>query len=229
MRKSMAMGISLLIALSGISYSSVVEEMDFHWQEETKKVRTFTADDVFYVSFHDVLTLLKLEMSIKEGEIYLAPKNVIEETYVFDNGDVYVGAMYGGAFHGKGVLYTREGMKLQGFFTEGVLEGDGLITYPNGDVYKGTFKYGLPKGRGVKYFANGDKYEGEMEFGVIQGIGRMTYKNKDVYNGQFTNGIYDGYGVLYDYDDALKQGIWDMGTYRRYISSDEINRILNKK
>jgi len=229
MKRKILVVLMVCLVVTGIlSYAGIVEEINFHWQEKEKAVRTLTDSDVFYVSFNDIASLLDVELSIRNSEIFLAPSANRAETIVESNGDVYIGKIYAGKYHGPGVLHTRNGMKLEGIFVEGHLEGEGTLVYVNGDVYMGNFMYGLPHGTGEKKLSNGDNYVGAFEYGIITGQGKMKYANKDVYTGQFTNGIYDGYGIFHDFDGSTKQGLWELGRYTRYIATDEINRILNK-
>ena len=73
----------------------------------------------------------------------------------FKSGDIYIGAMKSGLFHGEGEYKWRRNM----------------------GSYKGQWFKGRPEGRGVRVFVNGNIFTGGFNRGRINGDGVMSYSN----------------------------------------------------
>ena len=65
-----------------------------------------------------------------------------KETYIFKNGDKYVGQFKDGKFHGKGTYIFKNENKYVGDFKNGKFHGKGTYIFTNGDKYVGEFKDG---------------------------------------------------------------------------------------
>ena len=66
-------------------------------------------------------------------------------TYIYPNGEKYVGDWKNGKYHGHGTFI-----------------------YPDGNMYVGEFKDGLKNGHGTFTSLDGDKYEGEWVNGKLE-------------------------------------------------------------
>jgi hypothetical protein len=94
----------------------------------------------------------------------------------FSDGGRYVGDLWHGVPHGRGV-YTygkrsgSPGARYEGDFREGSFEGEGLLWIPNRGWYKGDFRDGLMHGHGTFSFRTGKKYVGEFFRGDASGVG----------------------------------------------------------
>ena len=74
--------------------------------------------------------------------------------------------------------------------------GEASVQYPNGDQYEGFFKNGVREGEGsMVYGETGNKYEGEWKNNLKDGIGKMTFGTEAEYTGHFTKGKRCGEGV----------------------------------
>jgi hypothetical protein len=91
---------------------------------------------------------------------------------------------------------TDQGVVYKANFFNGMLQGQGKVTYTNGDCYEGEFLDDIPKGKGKVTYTNGDCYEGEFLDGIPQGQGKITYKNRNCYEGNVVNGLPQGQGKI---------------------------------
>ncbi|TAF63927.1 MAG: hypothetical protein EAZ55_12530 [Cytophagales bacterium] len=98
-------------------------------------------------------------------------------TYVFNNGDKYVGQWLNGERHGQGT-YTWSN------------DGDYA-----GDSYTGDFKNNKRSGVGTYSYGDGTKYVGQWLDGKIQGKGKMTWVSGSSYEGDFVNDEREGNGT----------------------------------
>ena len=91
--------------------------------------------------------------------------------------------------------------------------GRAQVQYPNGDVYDGFFKDGLRDGQGtMTYPEAGTKYEGLWKNNLKDGIGKMTFGTEGEYTGHFTAGQRCGEGVYkYLKTKDLYSGNWKNG------------------
>ncbi len=129
---------------------------------------------------------------VSEGEYLNFSKNGWFEEYY--NGDV-------------------NNIKFEGFYQNGVREGEGKEYYKNGNLmYDGEYAADEWNGSGKKYYENGGiLYEGEYINGSTCGYGTVYYENGNKqYEGEWLNGNYHGEGVEYNEDGTLKS----KGTYK---------------
>ena len=103
-------------------------------------------------------------------------------TYVFANGNKYVGE-----------------------FKEGKRHGQGTFTWVDGEKYVGEYKKGKQSGQGTNFFKNGAKYIGEYKDGKWHGQGTYYWADgrKDV--GIFENNKLNGYAITYHADGSIDQ------------------------
>ena len=106
-------------------------------------------------------------------------------TYVWADGDKYVGDWVDGKKHGKGTLYYTNGEKYEGDFTDGTGTGHGTYTYPDGDVYTGDHIGYYFTGKGTMVWADGSVYVGEWKDDDRHGQGKMTYADGTIEEGQW--------------------------------------------
>ena len=111
-------------------------------------------------------------------------------TYIYPNGEKYVGNWTNGKYHGHGIYSWSNGNKYVGEWKGGNLNGQGTYTFGKGDFegdkYEGEYKGGIPNGQGTYTSSNGEKYEGEWK---DEKPWNGTYYDKDGYiKGKFVNG-----------------------------------------
>lgn len=88
-------------------------------------------------------------------------------TFVYSNGDQYIGNFLNGKKHGKGKYFAS-----------------------NGDRYEGAFSGGMFEGYGIYFFNSGKKYEGYWKKNRYHGFGRIIGPNgKTEKEGTWENGI----------------------------------------
>ena len=79
-----------------------------------------------------------------------------KETYIFKNGDKYVGQFKDGKFHGKGTYIFKNENKYVGDFKNGKFHGKGTYIFTNGDKYVGEFKDGRKNDQGTITYSSGE-------------------------------------------------------------------------
>jgi hypothetical protein len=89
---------------------------------------------------------------------------------------------------------------------EGVLEGQGVLSWPDGQRYEGAFKAGHQEGHGVLTFLSGHRYVGEFSKGKRHGRGVQTSKAGHRYEGDFANDMLGGQGILVFPDGGRYEG-----------------------
>ena len=63
-------------------------------------------------------------------------------TYIYPNGEKYVGDWKNGKYHGHGTFTYPDGNMYVGEFKDGLKNGQGTLTSPYGEKYEGKFKDG---------------------------------------------------------------------------------------
>ncbi len=81
-------------------------------------------------------------------------------TFVYENGDKYVGHFIQGHPEGRGIMYFAGGGKYLGQWRSGKPHGRGKLIHSSGDVYFGQFENGEKQGQGRIDYADGRRYEG---------------------------------------------------------------------
>jgi len=140
-------------------------------------------------------------------------------TFLFPNGNRYIGDYKGNLMHGAGEFYWTNGNIYRGEFKNGMRHGKGVLTYYNGSSYSGEWKNGYMEGSGVYTWSNGNQYTGDFLRGFREGKAAFVWGNGDKYVGDFKKDLMDGYGEYTSvngesysgaYKDDMKDG---KGTY----------------
>lgn len=145
--------------------------------------------------------------------VCISPKNIQAE------------CIDGDCVNGQGTYIWPNGDKFVGEWTNGKRNGKGSFIWPEGDLYAGDWKNGKDNGQGDYYYPGGaEQYEVEItdaeldEFGCIQGdcvngLGTYTWPSGAKYVGAFENGERDGLGI-YSFPGGQKiLGIWNNGRF----------------
>ena len=135
------------------------------------------------------------------------------------NGKVgYEGEIRNGKWHGTGKLYFKNGKThYEGEFRQKYYEGHGILYFESGEkMYEGEFKESEYNGQGTLYRKNGSIiYKGELNFGEISGTGAMyDQEGRIIHQGQFERGKPHGQGISYGKDGSvLRKGRWYRGQF----------------
>ncbi len=133
-----------------------------------------------------------------EGDVNRSGEEHGHGTFVWDNGDKYVGQFQYRKFSGQGTYY-----------------------YANGAKYVGQWANDLKHGKGTMYFANGNVYEGNWVNDKENGFGKETYK-WGYYEGQWKDGDWYGKGKEVHYN-----GITFEGDFRGFETAYNVTRTEN--
>ena len=140
-------------------------------------------------------------------------KTVLDEKYVWEEGDYYIGTLIHGLPNGNGKKYFKDGRIFEGNFVNGKRERFGKITFPNKKTffYIGQYKNDIRNGKGKEFYENGNiSYEGDFVNDKREGYGKEYFENgKLKYEGYFVNDKYEGNGKYYWEDGKyLYDGRW---------------------
>jgi hypothetical protein len=103
----------------------------------------------------------------------------------------YRGDMANGRAHGYGTFVDRSGLRYDGEWVDGLMEGDGQLLLGIGDVYRGGFKAGRLHGHGLYIDAAGRVYEGGFIAGLRDGPAQVAEPNGLTYAGVWIHGSED--------------------------------------
>ncbi len=160
------------------------------------------------------MTVFRLMPGIKRGN----------NTFLFPNGNRYVGEYKGNQMHGTGEFHWTNGNKYKGDFKNGMRHGKGVLNFYNGSSFTGEWKNGYMEGHGVYTWTNGNLYDGDFSKGYREGMAVFTWGNGDKYTGSFKKDLMDGNGeytavngesYVGQYKDDMKDGkgtyVWNSG------------------
>ena len=99
--------------------------------------------------------------------------------------DHYDGELKGNKPHGYGTYIFANGEKYIGYWKNAERSGEGTYTYPDGEEYVGEWANDCRHGQGTYTFADGEKYVGEWKNGEKSGFGSFTYADGQTYRGQW--------------------------------------------
>ena len=106
----------------------------------------------------------------------------------------------------------ENGVKYLGSFKDGILHGDGKMTFNKDDsYYEGSFKNGTPDGYGKMTYEDKSKYEGDWKNGKKEGQGAYIFPCGDEYLGAFSQDQINGEGVILLKDGTSYVGFWKNG------------------
>lgn len=114
-----------------------------------------------------------------------------------------------GEEHGQGTFVWDNGDKYVGRFAYRKFSGQGTYYYASGAKYVGQWSNDLKNGKGTMYFKNGNVYEGNWVDDKENGFGRETYQ-WGYYEGQWKDGTWYGKGKEYhNKNGTTYEGIWN--------------------
>jgi len=113
-------------------------------------------------------------------------------TYVWADGDKYVGDWVDGTLHGKGTFFYASGNKYVGDFVDGTGTGEGTFTVPGVYVYTGDHIGYYFTGKGTMVYADGGVYIGEWLEDDRHGQGKMTHADGTIEEGPWEEDVFVG-------------------------------------
>ena len=130
--------------------------------------------------------------------------------------------------NGYGLKYSRNGLKEEGYWKEGLLIGWCQKIDYKGNIIMGLFKDGKVNGKGMKYsYMNNIIYKGDIINDKKEGKGEEI-TNEGIYNGYFMNDKKNGKGKMINnisgdiYEGDFKDDLFDgEGHYIYKISGQE--------
>jgi len=146
-------------------------------------------------------------------------------SYTSASGIQYVGEIKNGVMHGQGTLTFVDGTKYVGGWKDGAMHGQGTYTLVNGGKYVGQHKAGKWHGQGTFTWPSGDQYVGEYKAAHQHGQGTYTWANGRTHVGRYKANKKHGHGVNTKSDGSKSVGefrhdtFWQ-GTY--YNASGEV-------
>lgn len=124
------------------------------------------------------------------------------EVYIWNNGDIYIGAKLSDITKGFGIYLWPDGSKYAGDWEANMRNGFGNFTWSDGDKYSGEWQYNKRTGFGIETWIDSGKYIGQFMDGNRNGLGKLKFADGSSYIGNFENNYRTGIGIL-EYVDGL--------------------------
>ncbi|CAD8100272.1 unnamed protein product [Paramecium sonneborni] len=124
---------------------------------------------------------------------------------IYSNGDVFEGHLIDNKANGFGVFKNKK-KEVRGCWIDNRLQGNGIEIRKNGIKYEGQFKNGIIDGRGQFIFPDGRKYYGKVQQGLMHGQGLMTWPDFSYFKGEFRYNYLKGQGCYTDSDSQTYFG-----------------------
>ena len=184
--------------------------------------------------------IIKLNKNI-QNKLTITKKNSFNFPFyvIISQEKIYKGSWnYSKKFHGYGVIYefnfkNNKDCRIEGIFTDGLLNGFGRIFFSNdelifgnflfsklnglgeyyrndGSVYRGSFFEGFPQGNGEETFDDGSSFNGFYLAGKKK-HGKFLWKNGNYYEGEFSEDLFHGFGTYQWRGQQKYEGNWKKG------------------
>ena len=116
-------------------------------------------------------------------------------TYIWDNGDIYVGEWKDDKRHGQGINTWGKGPnkddKYVGEWKDEKQNGQGTYTVAVGGNYVGNWRDGKRNGQGTTTWVSGSKHIGDYKDDKRHGQGKITFLDGTIYQeGNFENDVF---------------------------------------
>lgn len=182
---------------------------DISWNSTTSTVvMTSNSDRIFTSGDNTKIKFIGYYSSTKECIDGLAQLTAVS------NGVTYTltGAFSDGQLNGYGVMVNGDDSTYIGNFVNSEPSGQGTMTGSKGQSYVGAYEDGMPNGYGSYTESTGNVYIGTFKNGKLNGYGECYNAEGDIYKGQWTNGVPNGYGSFYEASTGKTYtGTWSYG------------------
>lgn len=91
----------------------------------------------------------------------------------------YTGDWYEDKKHGRGTFFYKNGDRYDGYWVNGLPQGEGRMIYANENIYEGQWHEGKRNGYGVLTKRDGDHFEGHWVNDLREGQGSYFYHSKN--------------------------------------------------
>ncbi|HSC66898.1 MAG TPA: C13 family peptidase [Cellvibrio sp.] len=136
-----------------------------------------------------IFTLIAVQGTFRDLRFAFSP------SLSFADGATYVGELNAqGLLEGQGRMSWTNGDKYDGSFLAGLFHGKGKFVSGDAGTYEGDYMGGYMAGRGVLTYPDGNRYEGEFVANQFQGKGRLLFASGDIYEGDFASNEMNGVG-----------------------------------
>ena len=138
-----------------------------------------------------------------------------EETINYPDGNKYVGEVSDGLPNGQGVMTYADDSTYVGEWKDGKWNGQGVYTWSDGTKFSGEWKGGA-SWNGTLCDKDGNVTstyaEGVKKKGVATNVENMEWENGHYTGEVSSDGEPHGHGIMTDDDGTVYEGQWDTGT-----------------
>ncbi|CAG9314469.1 unnamed protein product [Blepharisma stoltei] len=113
--------------------------------------------------------------------------------------------------HGFGLQIFSDNSTYEGFWRNGMRDGEGRFICADGTVYEGNWRNNKKHGNGKEIWIDGTKYEGSYVDDKKVGFGRFAWVDGSTYEGNVYEGIIQGKGIYRWSDGKVYEGNWKDG------------------
>jgi hypothetical protein len=144
-------------------------------------------------------------------------------TYIYSDGEQYVGGWKDDKKNGQGIYTYPNGDKYVGEFKDSKRHGQGTYIYSDGEKYVGEYKDDKKNGQGIYTFLDFGEYVGEFKDDKLHGQGTLTWQNGTKQEGVYKDSIFLYENIVISKDN--ENLCLDFGFKR---STPEFNRCVEK-
>ena len=157
--------------------------------------------------------LFKNDNSIYKGSWNAHGKKEGFGIFLDSKGNKYIGEWKDDKFNGKGRLFSIDGDYYEGYFIDGIIDGQGMYySKVRGYKYLGGFKNYKFHGKGKLVYDNKMTYEGSFIEGCKEGEGKLVFNDGAYYEGNFIKNNFNGKGKFNFKDGRNYYGDWKNNT-----------------
>ncbi|CEL96913.1 unnamed protein product [Vitrella brassicaformis CCMP3155] len=161
-------------------------------------------------------------------------------TYTHANGSRYEGDWVEDKQEGYGIEKYSSGQTFKGYYKGNKKNGKGMCTWPDGKTYEGQFINDDIHGEGTYKWADGRLYKGQWAQNHMHGSGTYRWPDGRCHEGQYNedkkhgwgkfswpgcnsyeDGKQHGKGKYTDKEGVTREGIWECGQFKEWLTEKE--------